>query len=280
MYRSNYGRTNKKKTTPKVKSGKVQRKNYRDVTIIRPDSLKIHVEAPSLGFQHFLTAENICEFIKIIPEWEMISKGLDEIVLAEEDPDEADGFYDADERKISICAWQQQIQRYCTLGYFIKHAEIFKTLKIPCEETSGYFIFSIAKENSKFLDQKEIPEDINEHLQKLYDYHFRLEVDTLKLGKEWFLIDKEDQQKWHLLNTSNGIDIYEKDYLCKFTVESVKAYQLVHIFLHELGHHYDSINAPKKGFLVRGDSYAEQYASKHWDTIWERYKKKFGYKKK
>ena len=152
-------------------------------------------------------------------------------------------------------------------------------VKFILQPTSGYFIFSIAKENSKFLDQKEIPEDINEHLEKLYDYYFRLEVDTLKLGKEWILIDNEDQQKWHLLNTTNGIDVYEMDYLCRFTVESVKAYQLMHIFLHELGHHYDNINAPKKGFLIRGESYAEQYASKYWDLIWERYKKKFGYKK-
>ena len=278
MFRSNFKRTNKKKTTPKVKSGKVQRKNFRDVAIIRPDSLKIYVEVPRIGFQHFLSTEDIREFIKIIPKWEMISKGLDEIVLAKEDPDDADGFYNADERKISISAWQQKIHKYCTLGYFRDHAEIFKILKIPCEETGGFFVFSMPKYYSKFLDREEIHENIIEHLEKLYDYYFSLEVDTLKLGKEWFLIDRGDQLKWHLLNTSNGIDVYEKNYLCKFTVESVKAYQLMHIFLHELGHHYDSINTPQKGVMVRDESYAEQYASKYWDLIWERYQKKFRYK--
>jgi hypothetical protein len=63
--------------------------------------------------------------------------------------------------------------------------------------------------------------------------------------------------------------------MCKFTKEKVRAFQLLHIFLHELGHHYDSIHLPQKGFTVRGESFAEGYAIKYEQIIWERYRETF-----
>src|SRR5258708_2007616 len=41
-------------------------------------------------------------------------------------------------------------------------------------------------------------------------------------------------------------------YLCKFTEESVRAYQLLHILLHELGHHHDRITTRLQKNAARG----------------------------
>ena len=54
----------------------------------------------------------------------------------------------------------------------------------------------------------------------------------------------------------------------------VRAYQLLHIFLHELGHHRDAYTRPAPGHGVRGESYAEVWAERHAELVWERYFRK------
>lgn len=63
----------------------------------------------------------------------------------------------------------------------------------------------------------------------------------------------------------------KKDYvICYFEESQIKAYQLLHIFLHELGHHHDRINT-KSGIISRGENYAESYAFKYEAEIWNKY---------
>lgn len=59
--------------------------------------------------------------------------------------------------------------------------------------------------------------------------------------------------------------------LCKFTENQAKAYQLLHILLHELGHHHDLMTTRSKAECARGENYAEQYARKYEKVIWDRY---------
>lgn len=61
-----------------------------------------------------------------------------------------------------------------------------------------------------------------------------------------------------------GIEyVVKKDYvICDFTENQIKAYLLLHIFLHELGHHHDRINT-KSRVIARGENYAESYAFKY-----------------
>jgi hypothetical protein len=58
--------------------------------------------------------------------------------------------------------------------------------------------------------------------------------------------------------------------ICDFTENQIKAYQLLHIFLHELGHHFDRINTSTRK-IARGENYAENFAFKYEDIIWNRY---------
>jgi hypothetical protein len=66
------------------------------------------------------------------------------------------------------------------------------------------------------------------------------------------------------------------DYLLKFTEETAKAYQLLHVLLHELGHHHDRITTRSKRQASRGEDYAERYAHEYEALIWHRYFETFG----
>ncbi len=63
--------------------------------------------------------------------------------------------------------------------------------------------------------------------------------------------------------------------LCRFTQATARAYQLLHIFLHELGHHHDRLTTKPHGRPNRGESYAEAYALQYEALIWERYQETF-----
>lgn len=56
---------------------------------------------------------------------------------------------------------------------------------------------------------------------------------------------------------------------CKFEARSARAYQLLHILLHELGHHHDRMTSRRQRCSGRGESYAEAYARLYMDRIWK-----------
>lgn len=60
-------------------------------------------------------------------------------------------------------------------------------------------------------------------------------------------------------------------YLCKFEPASIRAFQLLHVFLHELGHHFDKMSTHSQRSASRGENFAENYASSFQDLIWLRY---------
>ncbi|MDQ2732629.1 MAG: hypothetical protein M3Y56_13305 [Armatimonadota bacterium] len=66
-----------------------------------------------------------------------------------------------------------------------------------------------------------------------------------------------------------------RGYLCKFTEGTVRAYQLLSVLLHELGHHHDRITTRAQEDSCRGEPYAEQYARAYQDRIWDRYLREF-----
>ncbi|MDB5294186.1 MAG: hypothetical protein JWO31_169 [Phycisphaerales bacterium] len=57
----------------------------------------------------------------------------------------------------------------------------------------------------------------------------------------------------------------------RFTEQTLRAYQLLHVLLHELGHHHDRMTTRSKREASRGEPFAELYARSHGDRIWARY---------
>ena len=68
----------------------------------------------------------------------------------------------------------------------------------------------------------------------------------------------------------------DDSYSCKFTVETARAYQLLNVLLHELGHHHDLITTKSQKQVSRGEGYADKYAELNSAFIWSRYQEKFG----
>jgi hypothetical protein len=63
--------------------------------------------------------------------------------------------------------------------------------------------------------------------------------------------------------------------LCKWTQNTARAYQLLHILTHELGHHHDRITTQSQKRTARGESYAEAYALKYEKLVWDRFTRVF-----
>jgi hypothetical protein len=70
----------------------------------------------------------------------------------------------------------------------------------------------------------------------------------------------------------------EKDgeILCHWTVEQVRAYLLINVLVHELGHHHDRMSSRRRATCGRGEPYALAYAARFEEVLWDRYTRRFG----
>jgi len=189
-----------RKSAPKVKNGRVQKKNRHELTPnywnTRQHTVQIDVEKPGKGCKHFLKKRDIVKFLGLLPNWEEVSVGLDAVVLATVEAG-CDGWYS--NGVIGICAWDQNKTIETSASYFEDHQAIFDRLNVE------------------------------------------------------------------YANTKNGI-------ICHFTDHQIIAYQLLHIFLHELGHHHDRISTKHPtSNIPHGEDYAENYAFKCEKIIWNRF---------
>jgi len=72
------------------------------------------------------------------------------------------------------------------------------------------------------------------------------------------------------------IEDVEVYWTCYFTSEQARAFMLMHIFLHELGHNVDKLSSKKHDRLSGGEIFAENYARRRFYEIWPSYISKFG----
>jgi hypothetical protein len=63
--------------------------------------------------------------------------------------------------------------------------------------------------------------------------------------------------------------------VCRFTEAQARAYVLLHVFLHELGHHYDKINQKHRD-SSRGEEYADRFAATRSRELYADYIRTFG----
>lgn len=189
-----------RKTTPKVKDGRVQKKNNHKQTPnywnTRQKELQIDIEPAGKGYKHFLKKRDIIKFLEILPNWEEIDIELNAIILARGEYNTAGWYYS--KGVIGICAWEKETTRYTDLNFFNEHKNLFDRLGLKYEIKKEYAI-------------------------------------------------------------------------CHWEEEQIRGYLLLHILLHEMGHHHDRINTKSKKNCARGEEYAESYAIKYEKIIWNKY---------
>ena len=195
-----------RKATPKVIGGKVQKKNNPEWTASyynTPQPMPtIDRQRPGKGYRHLLMQRDIETFIRLLPDWAELSRGLNAIVLA---PGHRQYFGYHTRGVVHVCAWNEDLRlRYRgDEAGLEKNVSIFRRLGVPCE---------------------------------------------------------------------TGEDGYVN---CEFTPPTVRAFQLLDVLLHELGHHHDRMTTKSKIRASRGEPYAEAYALRYEALIWKLYQEKF-----
>jgi hypothetical protein len=93
----------------------------------------------------------------------------------------------------------------------------------------------------------------------------------IQMDSEHFGMNRDALRRLGVECVKQG-DVYE----CRFDPAAIRAYQLLSVLLHELGHHHDRMTTKKKRYVSRGETYAEQYAKAYGRKIWDDYLAKFG----
>lgn len=193
-----------RRTAPKVRRGRVQKKNRTQRTVRLAethDGPVIDRQKPGQGFRHLLLKRDVERFIALLPDWDRLSVGLHAVVLA---PGEwnCQGWHMSG--IVALCAWERELWYETYSWYFDDHRRVFDQIGLEAEDA---------------------PDD-------------RM--------------------------------------LLKWTESKARAFQLVHVLLHELGHHHDRMTTRSKRRSSRGEDFAERYPLDYADRIWDRYLNEFG----
>ena len=65
------------------------------------------------------------------------------------------------------------------------------------------------------------------------------------------------------------------DYVLEWTWPKAKAFQLLDVFLHELGHHHDRMTTRNQFDIARGEPFADAFAQHHRAIVWDDYVRHF-----
>ena len=86
-----------------------------------------------------------------------------------------------------------------------------------------------------------------------------------------------EEHKWHFDKLGINYNKNKKgDWSCHFTKSQAKAFMLLHIFLHELGHHIDKMRSKNQSIMRGGEEFAEKYANDMFEKVYPDYVVKFG----
>lgn len=193
-----------RRSTPRVRAGRVQRKNSTRRTLDYYGQempwLVVDRQRPGTGCFHIARREEVRRFVELLPEWPLLTAGLNAIVLARAEWD-CQGWHTPG--VVALCAWDTLVWDDCEPWFIDEHRGLLDKLEVPIEESR------------------------------------------------------------------EGGASY-------FTTETAKAFSLVHVLVHELGHHHDWITSRTKKKESRGEEYAESYARRHEDVVLARYREEFG----
>lgn len=116
----------------------------------------------------------------------------------------------------------------------------------------------------------------------LYEFYHREETGAIFLHawREdlWFEVSKTYFEAHRSILEQLGVshDIKEDDVYCRFTQSQARAFMLLHVFMHELGHHHD-YSHQKHRHANKGEDYAESFATNRFEQLFADYIRVFGH---
>ena len=139
-----------RKTAPKVKDGKVQKKNNHSFTALQ--GYIVDRVRPYKGFKHVIKKKEVHDFISLIDDWTEIGQGISKIIL-DEGGDGFDGLYTHYFHEktgiIWLSAWPEEMWVDFKEAYFSEHKWLFELFGVVYQKKNDewhcYFTESQAK---------------------------------------------------------------------------------------------------------------------------------------
>lgn len=194
-----------RKTAPRVRDGKVAKKNNweldrADYHVRSQAEIALDRRDPGPACRHLLTIGQLREAIALLPDWDELAVGLDAVVLDRGGGEM--GWYRLG--VVAVCAWEHDLWwRDADPDFLLEHAAILEALG----------------------------------------------VEVVKHGPR-------TEVRW--------------------TEPQARAFQVLHILPHELGHHRDLMTTQSRRAIARGEPYAEAYAHRAMDEMLPAYATRFG----
>lgn len=163
------------------------------------DNPVLHRCRPGAGYRHVLRKADLLDFIRLLPDWDELSDGLDAIVLARAEHG-VFGYHVPG--IVSICAFPRDLRVVFEPWAYQEDEHLLVRLGVACTPTL------------------------------------------------------------------HGMAV-------QFDEKSARGFQLLGVFLHELGHHHDRMTNRSR-CTARGEPYADAYARAYEDRIWEAYAEAVG----
>jgi hypothetical protein len=260
-----------RKTAPGVRGGRVCRKNRwrREPDYTRGHQVRVEREKPPPGFRHFVSPADVTAFLGLLPDWRELAVGLQRVVLSADTS--CLGWHTPG--TVALCAWEESCAWVLSPDFYAEHADVLQRLGVPCRRIvmvrgapAG------GSPSTPFADAEEPRWDCVVCGKQAED------------GRDWYRLRGEREVVcagcgYSPLDLFRGCCEGEEDgapgYLAGFTEETVQAFQLLHVLLHELGHHHDRMTSPGQRRCTRGEPYAEGYARRYEQTIWSAYHRVF-----
>jgi hypothetical protein len=130
-----------RKTTPRVRRGKVQRKNRWKLTPnyynTSQHTLLVDRRKPGPGYRHILRKCDVERFIALLPDWKELSRGLNAVVLAPGDYNTG-GWHTAG--VVAVCAWERDLWQETENWFHEDHQAVLDKIGVPSEPTDDGYV--------------------------------------------------------------------------------------------------------------------------------------------
>jgi hypothetical protein len=259
-----------RKTAPGVRDGKVCRKDRwrREPDYTRSHQVRIERVKPLPGFRHFVSPPDVGAFLALLPDWRELAVGLQRVVLSADTS--CLGWHTPG--TVALCAWEERCSQIFVPDFHAEHADILRRLGVPCRRVVMAEVASRESPSALFPDAQAPWSDCVVCRKPLEE------------GRSWYRLLGEREAVCEDCGYSPLAlyrDSCEKEedgapgYLAEFNEWAVQAFQLLHVLLHELGHHHDRMTSPGQRDITRGEGYAEAYARRYEQRIWSAYHRVF-----